>query len=164
MIRRLPYWLLLALVTAADLVSKHLVFLRLDGHRIPGGTEPVEVIPGLFRLVALRNEGITFGLGRGFGPVWTVVNVIAIGVLGALFWRTPAGQRFRAISFALILAGALGNLYDRLRFGWVRDFLDVHVGRHHWPPFNVADASIVVGVLVLAVLLWRTAPEKKGRA
>ena len=160
---RWPFVLILVVLVAADLVSKDLAFTALDGYEdSPPLWKNHEVIPDLFRLTVVRNTGATFGLGQGYGPLLSVLNGIAILVLLVVFWRGRREQRFRALALTLILAGAFGNLYDRIRFGWVRDFLDFYIGTRHWPPFNVADASIVVGVVVLAAILWRTPAEKKG--
>jgi signal peptidase II len=158
---RWPFLILLVVLVAGDLASKHAVFDHLRGYDVIDGTRHIDVVDGFFRLTVVRNQGVTFGLGQGLGPIWAVLNIVAIVVLAVVYWRTRREQRFQAVALILVLAGAVGNLYDRLRFGWVRDFLDVYVGRHHWPPFNVADASIVVGVVILALVLWRTpAPEK----
>jgi signal peptidase II len=161
--RRLPFALVLAVLLVADLVGKDAVFTALDGYEEnPALWKTIDVIPGFFRLVVVRNTGATFGLGSGLGPILLALNAVAILVLVWVFWRCRPGQWLRATCLTLILAGAFGNLYDRIRFGWVRDFLDVYVGDHHWPPFNVADACIVVGVLVLAAILWRAPEAKKG--
>jgi signal peptidase II len=173
--RRLPYLVLIVALVAIDLVTKDLAFTRLRGYdENPHAWRTIDVIPQFFQLTAARNPGVVFGILAGLGGWLTLLNVVIFLFVGHMFLRTPPGAWVRAGSLALILAGALGNLYDRLRFGWVRDFLDFYVGdwwpaardaltswrgHAHWPPFNVADACIVVGVLVLVVILWRT-PDK----
>ncbi len=162
MLRRAPFLVVLIALLAVDLWSKDAAFAFLDGYEDPSLWKAHDVIPDLFRLCVVRNTGATFGLGSGYGHILMVLNAIVICILLVVLWRCRPGQWVRATSLTLILAGAFGNLYDRFRFGWVRDFLDFFVGTHHWPPFNVADACIVVGVAVLAVILWRTPTEKKG--
>jgi len=161
--RRTPYLLLVIALLAVDLWSKDAAFTALDGYEEnPAVWKHHDVIDGLFRICVVRNTGATFGLASGHGTILLVLNLIVIVILLAVFWRCRPGQWVRATSLSLILAGAFGNIYDRFRFGWVRDFLDFYVDTHHWPPFNVADACIVVGVAVLAVILWRTPAEKKS--
>jgi signal peptidase II len=160
--RRLPYILVLIALVAADLLSKDAVFTRLRGYEdayAVWGT--IDVIDGFFRLCIVRNPGATFGLGKGYVVPLSILNMGAIILLSVLYWRCRPGEWLKATSLVLILAGAFGNLYDRVKFHWVRDFLDVYVSGRHWPPFNVADACIVVGVIVLAVILWRTPSDPK---
>jgi signal peptidase II len=74
----------------------------------------------------------------------------AVVVISILLWKSKEAINLNTVSLALILGGALGNLWDRLVRGQVTDFLDVYAGSHHWPPFNIADSAIVVGALLLA--------------
>ena len=75
--------------------------------------------------------------------------MVAIGVIVALLWRQEKLSRTSRIALVLILAGAVGNLYDRLLYGYVTDFLDLYVGSYHWPAFNVADSAITIGAVML---------------
>jgi signal peptidase II len=113
---------------------------------VPAGSEQV-LVPGVLLLTVLHNRGIAFGVLGRLSP--TVVVALALTVLLALFYNRgvwPGGLADQW-GFGLIVGGALGNVADRLRFGYVVDYLDVHV----WPVFNLADAAIVVGAGVLAV-------------
>ncbi len=130
---------------------------------------PVPVVPYVLSLRLTVNRGAVFGLGQGKRWVFVVVSVAAVGLIGRLFWRSDPGAWGTHLALALILSGALGNLYDRLRFGAVRDmcwlFPDVHLplglawpgGQRDLYPwiFNVADAALVVGVSLMAWLLHR---------
>lgn len=122
------------------------------------------IIPGFFDLVHARNTGIAFSLFADSGPLvreW-FLPALTIGALVfvlALFWRHDGGLRGQA-ALSLILAGAAGNLYDRLLYGYVTDFLDFYVGSYHWPAFNVADSCITVGALLL---LLDSALSSEGR-
>lgn len=155
---RLLYALLAAAVAAADQASKAWAQGRLDG------SPPLEVVPGMFRLVLVRNRGALFGMFQELPDPLRVALFLAlpaavIAVLGWLSWRTPPAERRAQGAFALLLGGALGNLADRLRLGHVVDFLDLYVegpgGSHHWPAFNVADAGICAGIALLALDSWR---------
>ena len=111
------------------------------------------VIPGFFDLVHARNTGIAFSLFADAGPLvreWFLPTLTAAAIIFVLilFWRYEGGLRGR-LALTLILAGAAGNLYDRLMYGYVTDFLDVYVGSYHWPAFNVADSCITVGAVLL---------------
>ncbi len=175
-----PYLLLSAVLLTIDLVSKDVVFRAINGYaENPYDWKSIEVIPQLFDLSVVWNPGATFGLGAGMGGWLIAFNVVAMAVILVVALRSDPARRVKTGSLFLILAGAIGNLYDRIAFGKVRDFLDFYVGdwwpwlrdelrdlrgpggEHYWP-FNIADACIVVGVITLAVILWREDPGKRG--
>ena len=116
------------------------------------------------------NPGVTFGLFAGSGAVgrWALSAVasLIIGALLAWIWRTRSAVT--AAAAGLIAGGAIGNLVDRLRFGAVTDFIDLHWGAAHWPTFNLADAAIVCGVALLLLTVRgsdsRAASSTLGRA
>jgi signal peptidase II len=113
-----------------------------------------QIIPGLFDLIYTENPGIAFGQlqeGGAFGR-WFFVVLAAAASIGVLyyFWRTPRNDDRVLGACALMLAGIVGNLTDRVRLGFVVDFIAFHAGSYHWPTFNVADASITIGTLLLA--------------
>jgi signal peptidase II len=118
------------------------------------------IIPGVLDLVYAENRGIAFGQlqdGGSFGRWFFVVLAVAamVAVL-TYFFRTSRNDDRILGACALLLAGIAGNLTDRVRLGYVIDFILAHAGRYHWPVFNVADASICVGALLLAVDVIRT--------
>lgn len=143
-------WLSALTLIAVDLATKLWVEATMGPHdRIP-------VIPGLFSLVHIKNRGAAFGLGSDVEGIWMsaafgAVAVVAVGVIILLYRSAPADDRVSRIAFVLVGAGAVGNLIDRLRQGEVTDFLLAYVGDYRWPAFNVADALITVGVLLLLV-------------
>ena len=144
---RLSFLALAAVLFSLDRWSKVAVAQTLELH------ESRNVIAGFFDLVHARNPGIAFSLFADSGPLlreWLLplVTAAAIIFVFVLFWRYEGGPRGR-LALTLILAGAAGNLYDRLMYGYVTDFLDVYVGGWHWPAFNVADSCITVGALLL---------------
>ncbi|MEM9416275.1 MAG: signal peptidase II [Planctomycetota bacterium] len=122
---------------------------------IPPREEPVVVVPGLLNMQLTLNTGAVFGLGQGQRWLFIVVSVIATGVILVLVWRSPPGRWVYPVALGMILAGALGNLYDRVRFSAVRDMLHMLPNTELWPwIFNLADVALVVGVLSVLVLSW----------
>jgi signal peptidase II len=109
------------------------------------------VIGDFFRLRHIRNSGAVFGIMRGAGQYFTVFSVLAAGVLVLVIYFSRGASRMVRISLGLVLGGAIGNLIDRLRFGEVVDFMDLGFGGSRWPCFNIADAAITVGVVLLIV-------------
>jgi signal peptidase II len=112
------------------------------------------IIRGILDLVYAENRGIAFGQlqeGGAFGRWFFVVLAIAAAIAVLFyFFRTPRNDDWILGACALLLAGILGNLTDRVRFGFVIDFVLLHAGQYHWPTFNIADASISAGALLLA--------------
>jgi signal peptidase II len=148
-------------VLVLDLITKHLALERLA----PG--RPVHVIDGLFSLTLVMNPGLAFGMLAGTPAGWRwLVALLSIGALGVLavvgLRMLPMGGRLTPHALGLIFGGAVGNLIDRGRFGAVVDFLDFYWRGYHWPAFNVADASISVGVVLLALRML-TAPPAPSR-
>jgi len=134
-------------VVAADRLTKILVLATFA----PGESRPVT---GFFNLVLVFNKGAAFSFLAGASgwqtPFFAAVGVIAAVVIAVLLVRHPGNGLFCA-GLALILGGALGNLWDRLAWGQVADFLDFHAAGWHWPAFNVADSAITVGAgLIIA--------------
>lgn len=126
--------------------------------------QSVTVIPGFFNITRIHNKGAIFGAFSQTGNplvflVLTAASLLALGLVGYYFVKTPPSERLLKISLSLILAGALGNLLDRLLRGYVVDFLDLHVGQAHWPFFNVADSCITVGACLMVVIFLRRKPE-----
>jgi len=116
----------------------------------------IPVLP-FFELTYVENTGAAFGLGRGANGAFIAVSVVLIAVLVRLLRRWPKGDLWLQAGGLLVLSGALGNLYDRLAYKYVVDFLYVH----HWPVFNVADSCICVGAGLLA---WGLKDEKPPAA
>ncbi|MDD3760211.1 MAG: signal peptidase II [Acidithiobacillus sp.] len=119
----------------------------------------IVVIPGIlnFRLVHNTGAAFSFLAGAGGWQRWLliVIAVIVVVVLVAILRRLKPGAHWTAIALALILGGALGNLIDRIRLGYVVDFIGVHWGNLYWPYFNIADSAITIGALMLIVDAFR---------
>lgn len=136
-------WLLAAatcaIVVALDQAAKALV----EADLVPG--EQVDLL-GPLSLTLVHNRGIAFGLADGGGAALVALSLAALAFVGVLFARNPARPGMW-IAVGLLAGGALGNLVDRLRAGEVTDYIDVL----SWPPFNLADVAITLGVVVLAL-------------
>ncbi len=116
--------------------------------------EPVAIMP-MFNLVMVWNKGISFGLFQSYDAMMPYI-LSALGLIvagGFLYWARHTTSRLMQVAVGLIVGGALGNIWDRLRFGAVADFFDVYVDTHHWPAFNVADSAITLGVILLLLHL-----------
>jgi signal peptidase II len=157
--RRLPWLLLLsAVVVLADRLTK----IWVAAHIRLGGAIPV--IPRVLRITHWTNDGAAFSLfAETASPHvvrWVLVSFSLLAALVVLVLLVRMGSRFTptTIALALILAGALGNLHDRILYGSVVDFIEVHIFSYHWPDFNVADSSVVTGA---CLLLLGTFFEKK---
>lgn len=116
--------------------------------------DPAPVIPGLFQLSLVHNTGMAFGLLNDVsfaGKAWLLTGV-SVGLLFVIVWfavRSGPLSTRTALGITAMLAGAIGNIADRLLYGYVVDFLDAHLGDAHWPTFNIADAAICAGVGLL---------------
>ena len=148
-----------AIIVALDLYTKYLVQQDFDyGDRL--------TVTSFFELVRFHNEGAAFSFlaDAGGWQKWffTAVSVVAVVVITYLIIKhskiTHPSQKLFCWGLALVLGGAVGNLYDRLTLGYVVDFLYFHIDDLYWPAFNVADSAICVGV---ALLLWDSFKTEK---
>jgi signal peptidase II len=145
-------WITALLIVVADRITKIMLMERLE----PGGW--IEVMPGL-ALTHVHNPGIAFSLFADGGPLTRVVLHLVIFtsvvIIAAMLVRHAHNSRLAGIAFGLILGGALGNLIDRILYGWVVDFIHVwaRMGDRtlSWPDFNVADAAISCGAVLLII-------------
>lgn len=129
------------------------------------GGDPQVVIPGFFNLVYVRNPGAAWGMLGGQQAILIVLS-IAVFLGLAIFHRRVLNPTLdHRIALGLMLGGILGNLIDRIKLGWVTDFLDFHIGTHHFPSFNVADSAICIAVgLYLLSSLWHPRHPLKNSA
>jgi signal peptidase II len=154
---------LLAVVSCVILVLDQATKHYVDRHfRL---YESVTVVANFFDFTYVRNKGAAFGIFADSAvriPFFITVSLVAaVGILWYLR-RLRDDQRLTNFSLSLIFAGAVGNLIDRVRFGEVIDFIDVHWYRYHWPAFNIADSAISVGVCLLLLDLWREERARKS--
>lgn len=149
---RLRYLIVSLLILVFDAATKWLISTRI------GLNDAVPLVPDLFQLVHVRNTGAAFGIGANAEShlVPTMLNFGALAVFAVVVvysFRSAVTARTLQVGLHLILGGAIGNLVDRFRLGYVVDFLDVYVNwggqSHHWPAFNVADSAICIGIALL---------------
>jgi signal peptidase II len=151
--KKLYFFIMLGIV-AVDQASKWLVasYIPLES--------TADLIKGCFRLWHVRNSGAIWGFFSGHDNklipvIITALAIVALLIVGYFFLRTPGRCRLELTAYTFILGGALGNIIDRLRLGFVIDFLDAYIKTNHWPTFNCADSCITIGVLLLAWSIWR---------
>jgi signal peptidase II len=127
--------------------------------------ESLTVIPGFLSITYVRNPGAAFGFLAGASPLFRSIfflgiAAVAIGCILYYIAKSRNDEPFLIFALSLILSGAVGNFIDRARFGEVVDFIDVYVGVHHWPAFNVADSAISVGAVILILHMFKRSPGK----
>jgi signal peptidase II len=120
----------------------------------------IPVVPGFFDIVFILNPGAAFGFlatlsDQVRNPLFILISVLAVILIVFYHTRYLRSRHLVSVALGLVLGGALGNLIDRVHYGMVVDFLDVHVGPYHWPAFNVADSAISIGVglMILDMIL-----------
>lgn len=144
---------LAALIFAADRVTKWIVESRVSA------MDTIRVIPGFFDIIHSQNRGVAFGIFNDSTNEWRTTALIvlsgaAVVFISAMLWRPEKLDRWSLWGLALVLGGAAGNVYDRILWGRVTDFLEFYLGEYHWPTFNLADSAIVIGsgLLILDML------------
>jgi signal peptidase II len=157
---RLLYFLVAVAVFILDRASKLLIEVYLPLHNSK------TIIPGFFDLAHTRNTGVAFGFFANTASPWvpqalTLVSGCALLVILVFSLRNSTLNWKLQLGLMLVLGGAAGNLYDRLLYGYVTDFIEVYYRSYHWPTFNVADSSIStgIGLLLLETLTHRPQPE-----
>ncbi len=139
-------WVFLAaaLVFIADRLTKYVIVNSLSA------AESIRVIPGIFHVTLVLNNGAAFGIFRNMGVAFILMTFVAVVLILLYVLRSKAMSAPLAAAFGLILGGALGNLVDRIKFGYVIDFLDFRV----WPVFNIADSAITIGAAILVLNIF----------
>jgi signal peptidase II len=147
-----------AFLVFLDQVTKHIIVSRFFlGEHVP--------VTPFFQIIYAVNTGVAFSMFQGANLFFAVLTALVVS--GFSWWAYRHRAQVRGLyrgAAVLIVAGALGNLIDRVARGHVIDFLDVSIGTYHWPAFNVADSCITVGGVILFLLLLRTDAGKKGEA
>ena len=157
---RLPFIAILAAVVGLDQATKEWVKRSLDLHEFR------PIVEGLVSLSHVQNRGAAFGILSDAdlpyqSAVFSVVSLVALLAIAIYATRLPTTAHVPRVALSLILGGAIGNLIDRVRLGFVVDFVHVYWKRHQWPDFNMADSAISIGVALLLLDMLRT-PEKEG--
>lgn len=156
--KNMPYFLFAAALVVLDQVTKGIVAGKVTLY------ESVPVIRGFFNITRIHNKGAIFGTFSQTNNTFvfallTAASLAALALVVYFFFKTPASDKLMKVSLTLIMAGALGNQFDRLVRGHVIDFLDFYVGQAHWPFFNAADSCITIGACLMLVTLFRRKPE-----
>jgi signal peptidase II len=151
------YFVFILLLVALDQAVKAVIVRTVDLY------ENLTVIPGFFNLTRIHNRGAIFGAfnqmnNKTVFSILTAASLLALGLVVYYFFKTPPSDRLMKISLSLILAGALGNIVDRIARGHVIDFLDFHIRDAHWPFFNVADSCITIGAVLMIFIFFRRKP------
>jgi signal peptidase II len=155
--RNAPYFVLLAALLALDQATKALVARTVELY------QTITVIPGFFNITRIHNRGAIFGTFSQTDNtlvfvLLTAASLAALVLVVTYFFKTPAEDKLMKVSLTLIMAGALGNLFDRFVRGHVIDFIDFHIRDAHWPFFNAADSCITIGACLMLVILFRRKP------
>jgi signal peptidase II len=155
--RSLPLFAILAGVVALDQATKWWIRRSMELHEFR------PLIEGLLSLSHIRNRGAAFGILQDAdlphqSAIFSAVSLLALGAIAFYAVRLPAEAKLPRLALSLVLGGAVGNLIDRVRFGYVVDFIHVYWKHHQWPDFNAADSAITVGVTLLLLDMLR-APE-----
>ncbi len=151
-----------AVIVLLDAFTKMVAVDRLTPAYVPH-----PILGEAVRLTLVYNPGAAFGINLGAHSrlAFSVLTVLALGLMWHLYRSAPPGARWRTWALALVCGGAFGNLVDRIRSArGVVDFLDVGIGAWRWPTFNVADIAVSTGALILAVVLWNEEEEKAAAA
>jgi len=151
-----------AAVAIIDRITKHII-----RHRLPEGSART-IIPGVLRITHVLNTGAAFSMFSDSARTVAVrhglvlFSVVAIFIVLGMLWRVRHTLSLTSIALALILGGAIGNVYDRVRYHYVVDFIEVHIVHYHWPDFNVADSCIVIGACLLFIEIFRSQPTTQS--
>src|SRR3989338_4221983 len=137
-----------------DQLSKYLVITHIKNNEI------IVALPNVLHFVYLENTGITFGLFNNLGAILRlpILIFIPLGVMAFLIymlWKVEPHERIITIAYSLILGGAIGNIFDRIFYGYVVDFIQVNIYIMWWPAFNIADSVIVIGMALLCIEVLR---------
>ena len=152
------YHLLIALaIFTFDQMTKAVVEANIPQHDVH------PLIPGLLQLTHVKNRGAAFGIfadapSQAKLVLVVFLSVVALAVVVTLLWRNHPGAKRTGVGLALILGGAVGNLFDRLVHGSVVDFAEFYLGNYHFPVFNVADSAIVIGAVLLLLDMMLSRP------
>ena len=152
--------MLVLLIGLAILFLDQLTKQAIRADLVYGESRPV--IEGFFNLVYVRNDGAAWNILSGHGIVLILISAAVLVVLYIFRDKIIEGKKFNEVLMGLLIGGIAGNLIDRIRFGWVTDFLDFEFGSYHYPSFNVADSAIcIVFAVYLITNMWSEWQKKK---
>jgi signal peptidase II len=151
-------WLWLTVIfLVIDQLSKYWVVDRLELY------QSIEIF-SFFNFTYVQNPGAAFSFlaDQAGWQRWFFTAIASIASIVFIYWlaKTPKEQTYLGVAFALMLSGALGNLIDRVLFGYVIDFIDIYLGTYRWPAFNIADSVIFIGAALMIIDSFKNQPEK----
>lgn len=147
------------IITVLDQVTKKILTSRMALY------DSIEIIENFFSLTYLRNPGGAFGIfadqsSRVRFYFFIVFSILAVFVFIYIYFKAPPSDLLLQTSLTFIIGGAAGNIIDRVRLGEVVDFLDFYIGKYHWPPFNVADSAITIGMCLFILHSFKDRSKK----
>ncbi len=146
------FFIIIGATLCLDQITKWLVINNIQPYK------EIIKINSFLNLVHIRNTGMAFGLFSGKGDLFQIFFIVSslIAVIALSYYHFTSKIFFlKTVACSLIIGGALGNLIDRLFYGNVIDFIDFHIGKYHWPAFNIADSVISIGVFLLFLCFYR---------
>lgn len=139
--------ILMSVLVVIDQLSKYLVVINRNTLH----SNPIELLPGFFNLVYVRNTGAAWGMFHGNNLILLIIAVAALILFSIFFKAITENYPERVVGFFMVISGIIGNSIDRIVRGSVVDFLDFYYKSYHWPSFNVADSAICVGVIIIII-------------
>lgn len=115
----------------------------------------IDIIKDFLRISYVKNTGAAFSILDGNILLVTIIGIVIIIMIIWYLYKNKANKMIDKIGYSLILGGSIGNLFDRVCYGYVRDFIDIQIGEYNYPIFNLADSFIVIGVILLFISAWR---------
>lgn len=148
-------YILALLFFIIDLIGKQIIIRVIDLH------ESIKIIPKFFYLTYVQNKGAAFSIFQDKQMLILLITAIALFVINKYMCNEKL-NKYEFISYSMITGGILGNLFDRLVYGYVIDFFDFRFGSYHYPVFNIADCFIVVGVIILGIYSFCEWRKERG--
>lgn len=115
----------------------------------------IDIIKDFLRISYVKNTGAAFSILDGNTLFVTIIGIVIIIMIIWYLYKNKVNKTIDKIGYSLILGGSIGNLFDRVCYGYVRDFIDIQIGEYNYPIFNLADSFIVIGVILLFISAWR---------
>lgn len=115
----------------------------------------IDIIKNFLRISYVKNTGAAFSILDGNTLFVTIIGIVIIIMIIWYLYKNKVNKMIDKIGYSLILGGSIGNLFDRVCYGYVRDFIDIQIGEYNYPIFNLADSFIVIGVILLLISAWR---------
>lgn len=154
---KISSYIIVIIIFIIDLLSKQIISSSIKLNTT------INIIPNFFSLTYTNNYGIAWSMLEGHKYPIIIVNIIIILGLIIYLHKNNNMLKYEEISYLMIIGGSLGNLYDRIKYGYVIDFLDFNILGYNYPIFNLADSFIVLGLITLIIELWRYSNENSSR-